>query len=463
MKKHTALAPHSKEAEMMVLGCMLSSMDALNLCVEQLKKEDFFELRHQVIFSVLRFCYEKDRPADIHIVSEELKRTQQTEDAGGVDYLTSLVQFAGSSPFVEEYVRFVKNASTLRQIIEGAQRIEREAWSQPDDVADMLDRAQQTFFSIGRSVSSHLGLLVKERLQTFPKEHFLKELEHRQELFRKHGAKAFSKRGIPTGFSDLDRLIEGCVPSNLMILAARPAMGKTAFALNIAEHICLQHQKPVGIFSLEMTADQIVDRLVVELAEVPSEKIATGDINGEEYQRVVRACGRLEQNTMVIDDQPNLRINDLRTRARRMKEVYDVQFILIDYLQLISGSAGSRSVEFRQNEISEISRMLKILARELDVPILALSQLSRKVEERAGHRPLLSDLRESGSIEQDADVVMLLLRRDYYDPNDRPGMAELFVAKNRHGKTGEVDLVFQKEFAKFASYLRQEDNDDPYP
>src|SRR5581483_9490579 len=259
--------------------------------------------------------------------------------------------------------------------------------------------------------------------------------------------------GIPTHFLDLDKMINGFSPSNLMILAARPAMGKTALAVNIAENVCFKNKIPVGIFSLEMTAEQLVHRIVTSQSEVESDKIRTGALSAHEFQRVVEAVGVMQNHLMVIDDQPGLKITDLRARARRMKEVYGIGLLVIDYLQLLSGSGSLRMQENRQIEISEISRMLKNLARELDIPVLCFAQLSRKVEERAGNKPLMSDLRESGSLEQDSDIIKLLLRRDYYDPNDRPGQAQLFIAKNRHGSVGDITLTYRKELAQFANYI----------
>ena len=250
----------------------------------------------------------------------------------------------------------------------------------------------------------------------------------------------------------------------MIIVAGRPSMGKTALGINIAEHICFDLNKPVGVFSLEMTSEELLHRMICTKAEVPSEKIKTGALDGAEYQRIVAAVSEMQDHTFVIDDQPGLKITDLRARARRMKEVYDIQFLLIDYLQLLSGSKGHFNTENRQTEIAEISRMLKNLARELNIPIICPSQLSRKVEERAGHRPMLSDLRESGSIEQDADCVMFIYRRDYYNATDHPGMAEIIIAKNRHGSIGDVRLVFQKEFAQFKNYAGESttDNADPF-
>jgi replicative DNA helicase len=236
-------------------------------------------------------------------------------------------------------------------------------------------------------------------------------------------------------------------------LAARPAMGKTALAINIAENVCFKSNVPVGIFSLEMSAEQLAHRIICSQAEVESEKIKTGSLNGIEYQRIVAAVHGMNQHVLLIDDQPGLKISDLRARARRMRESHGIELLVIDYLQLISGSGSFRTQENRQNEISEISRMLKNLARELNIPVICAAQLSRKVEERQGHRPMMSDLRESGSIEQDSDIVMFLLRRDYYDPNDKPGMAELILAKNRHGAIGNISLTFRKEIGQFANYI----------
>jgi replicative DNA helicase len=230
-------------------------------------------------------------------------------------------------------------------------------------------------------------------------------------------------------------------------------MGKTALALNILENICLKGNFSAGIFSLEMTSEQLLHRIICSQAEVESEKIKTGSLDGMEYQKIVSVVNNLSKHTMIIDDFPGLKITDLRARARRMKESHNIEFLVIDYLQLVTGSGTSRSMENRQNEISEISRMLKNLARELNIPILCLSQLSRKVEERQGHRPMMSDLRESGSIEQDSDIVMFLLRKEYYDPYDKPGHAELIVAKNRHGSVGTVNLTFRKELAQFTNYV----------
>jgi replicative DNA helicase len=450
------IPPNSKESEMMVLGCMLTSINSLNIASDALDETDFYYTEHKIIFQSLKTAYRNDKPADVHLIAEDLKRQNKLQNVGGVAYLTTLAQYAGTSAYIEEYSDIVRSKSLLRRIIQAAQTIEKDALDDPPDVRDCLDEAQKLFFQIGQSANTRAGTLLSEILSgsnATSKLPFLKELEARQERYTQKGTEDPGITGIPTQFIDLDKMINGLNNSHLIILAARPAMGKTALALNIAENVCFKGRLPVGIFSLEMTAEQLVHRLVCSQSEVESDKIRTGSLSHEEFHRVVEAVSSMQEHLCVIDDQPGLKVTDLRARARRMKELYGVRFIIIDYLQLLSGANTWRNSENRQNEISEISRMLKNLARELDVPILCISQLSRKVEERTGHRPQMSDLRESGAIEQDADIIMMLLRREYYDPNDRPGQAELIVAKNRHGAVGNINLTYRKELAQFANYI----------
>ena len=450
--------PNSKDSEMMVLGCMLTSINSLNIAADSLEEFDFYYSDHQKIFSSLRAAYRADKPADIHLIAEELKRQNLLEEVGGVSYLTTLAQYAGTSAYIEEYVSLIREKATLRRMIQAAQVIEKRALSEPEDVSVALDEAQAQFFQISQSTQSGYGLTIKELItgaKAQSKMPYLKELQERQQRYQELGPNQPAITGLSTHFIDLDKILNGFGLSNLIILASRPAMGKTALALGICEEICFRSAAPVGIFSLEMSADQLLHRLICSRAEVESEKILTGSLNGSEYQRIVSAAHEMQQQTMIIDDQPGLKITDLRARARRMKETHKIGFLMIDYLQLISGSGNMRSSENRQIEISEISRMLKNLARELNIPVLCLAQLSRKVEERQGHRPMMSDLRESGSIEQDSDVVLFLLRREYYDPHDKPGQAEIIVAKNRHGPVGSVQLTYRKELARFANYTPQ--------
>ncbi len=398
-------APNSKEAEMMVLGCMLTNVNSLNIASDALDDGDFYYSEHKNIFKILKEAYKKDRPADVHIVAEELKKENLLEEIGGISYLTTLAQYAGTSAYVEEYVNIVKEKSILRQMLEATQIIQKNILEEPKDVNDALDDAQKSFFQISQNVNAHEGSLIKDILSGLRAESnipYLKELQEKQEKYLQRGPDDIGITGAPTHFIDLDKMINGLGNSNLMILAARPAMGKTALALNIAENICFKNDLPIGLFSLEMSAEQLLHRIICSQSEVESEKIKTGSLDGNDYQKIVSCVNHIQNKTMIIDDQPSLKITDLRARARRMKEAFDIGFLVIDYLQLLTGSGNLRSMENRQNEISEISRMLKNLARELNIPILCLSQLSRKVEERQGHRPMMSDLRESGCLTGDA-------------------------------------------------------------
>lgn len=449
------IAPNSKESEMMVLGCMLTSINGLNIAADGLDDSDFYYTEHKIIFQTLKTAYKSDKPADVHLICEELKRQDKLKTVGGAAYITTLAQYAGTAAYIDEYVVIVRDKAILRSMIQASQMVEKKALNEPDNVLETLDEAQQLFFKISQSAHPSSGKLIGEILtgvKSESKQPFLKELQERQENFLLRGANDPGVVGVSSHFIDLDKMLNGLNNSNLMILAARPAMGKTAFALNVAENVCFKGGLPVGIFSLEMSGEQLVHRIICSQAEVESDKIKTGALNGIEYQRIVGAVNLMQNSVMVIDDQPGLKITDLRARARRMKESYDIQLLVIDYLQLISGSGSFRTQENRQNEIAEISRMLKNLARELNIPVLCLSQLSRKVEERPGHRPMMSDLRESGSIEQDSDIVMFMLRREYYDVNDKPGLAELIIAKNRHGGIGTVNLTYRKEIVQFANY-----------
>lgn len=448
----------------MVLGCMLTSINALNVAADTLEENDFYYTEHQTIFYTLKSAYRADKPADIHLIGEDLKRLGKLDTIGGISYLTLLAQYAGTSAYIEEYVELVREKSILRRMVQAAQTIERKALDGPADVHNALDDAQATFYQISQSTNHSLGVSIKDLINGVKAESkmpLLKEIEERQQKYRERGPNEPGITGVPTHFIDLDKMLNGFMKSNLILLGARPAMGKTAIALNIAENICFKNKIPVGIFSLEMSASQLLHRLLCSQAEVESQKLLTGALNGAEYQRIVGTVNRIQKHTMIIDDQPGLKITDLRARARRMKEAHGVGFIVIDYLQLLSGSGTNRSQESRQVEISEISRMLKTLARELDVPILCCAQLSRKVEERQGHRPMMSDLRESGSLEQDSDVIMFLFRRDYYDKHDKPGLAELIVAKNRHGSVGDVVMAFRKEIGQFANYTPMSTQPEP--
>lgn len=463
IKHKIVVAPNSKENEMMTLGCMITRVNCLDVAADYLDSEDFYYPEHQVIFNILKDFFKNDKPADIHLVGEELKRIEKLDDIGGISYLTDVAQFAGISANIEEYVELIKSKSILRRMVYAAQKIEKDALKEPSDVYEALDHAQAELFAISKSSGSKDGKHIKDILSGKASESgfpYLEDLQNKQENFIEKGEDNLDLIGVPTGFIDLDKLINGLGTSNLIILAGRPGMGKTAFVLNIAEHVALKQKTPVGIFSLEMGAEQLLHRMICSQAGVESNKIKMGSIDTNEFQSIVKKVNEMAKSTVIIEDQPGLKVTELRARARRMKEAHDIQLLVIDYLQLLSGSSKYYGSENRQGEISEISRMLKNLARELNIPILCGSQLSRRVEERQGHRPMMSDLRESGAIEQDADVVMFILRREYYDPYDKPGLAEIIVGKNRHGKVGNVEVAFCKEFARFVNYCSSEKEPD---
>src|SRR3989344_3064882 len=356
-KKTTRVPPNSKESEMMVLGCMLTNINALNICADSLQEADFYYRKHQILSSALKAPSRADKPADIHLVGEDLKRQNKLEPVGGISYLTSLAQYAGTSAFIEEYAELVREKSILRQMIASSQRIEKTALEEPNDVLLALDDAQKEFFQISQENQRHGGVSIKDLISGLKAESklpYLKELQARQEKFQEKGPDEPGITGIPTHFIDLDKMLNGFNNSNLMILAARPSMGKTAIAINLAENICFRNHIPVGFFSLEMSASQILHRIICSQSEVESEKIQTGSLSGSEYQRIVAAVNRMQKATMIIDDQPGLKITDIRARARRMKEAYNIGFIIIDYLQLISGSGSMRSLKNRHGPVGDV-------------------------------------------------------------------------------------------------------------
>src|SRR5690606_19822182 len=325
---------------------------------------------------------------------------------------------------------------------------------------ELLEDAQSKLFKVSQGSFSNAGMLLKDILDgkhSESKKSFIEELQERQQRFIQSGGEDAPFEGVKSGFIDLDKLLMGFGNSHLVILAARPAVGKTAFALNIAERVSIENNTPVGIFSLEMTADELVMRLICSNARISKDKISTGNLAGDEFQKTYVASKNLEGAQIIIDDQSHLRMGDLRVRARRMKERYNIGILIIDYLQLIAGSNSFRGDENRQTQVAEISRNMKLLAKDLKIPVLCLAQLYRKVEERTEKKPIVSDLRESGALEQDADVVLLLSRPEVYDPYTKPGLAQVIVGKNRHGPTGEVNLAYVKECARFENIAREKE------
>ncbi len=435
------IPPQNLDAEQSTLGSMLLEKDAIYKGSELLRPEDFYREAHRVIFEVVVHLANKGEPVDMITVSEELKQRGMLDKVGGVPYLTQLANFVPTAANVGHYAHIVAEKSLLRSIISVATNIVKMGYEGSEEVDVILDRAEKDIFEISqkRNVKGFVNLR-SILVETF---------ERIEKLYESKGGVT----GLPTGYPDFDRMTAGLQPSDLIILAARPSMGKTTFALNLGEHAAVELKIPAIIFSLEMSKEQLALKLLCSEAGVDNQRIRTGTLRDDDWPKLSHALGRLSDAMLFIDDTPGISALEIRAKTRRIKAEYGLGLIIIDYLQLM----GSRSKsENRQQEVSEISRSLKALARELNVPVIALSQLSRAVEQRADKKPGLADLRESGSLEQDADIVGFLYREDYYNPEtDRKNITELIIAKQRNGPVGSVDFYFQKEFSKFQSLSRQ--------
>lgn len=436
--------PKNIEAENAVLGSMLMDKEAITFGIELLEKNSFYKIANSEIFDVIVCLYDNDKAVDIVTVIEELKKRNKLEKVGGPAYVTELAGIVPTSANIEHHAKIVREKHLLRSLIEKATRIITESYESGQDVEDLLDRAEELIFDITSTHKrqlqlAHLKDIVKSTIETIDKLYQRKE----------------NITGIASGYSDLDVMTAGFQSSDLIVIAGRPSMGKSALAVGMLEHVGLDLKKPCAYFSLEMSKDQLAQRMLCSRARVNSHKVRTGFLSQADWPKLVKAAGLLSESPIYIDDTPGISALELRAKARRLKSRHDIQFLIVDYLQLMRGRSG---IENRQQEISEISRSMKALARELEVPVIALSQLSRAVEQRADHRPQLSDLRESGAIEQDADVVMLLLREEYYDPTEEnQGIAEVIVAKQRHGPVGTVKLAFLSEYTKFENLARTEE------
>lgn len=414
--------PHSNEAEESVLGSVLIDKDAIVAVADFLRPEHFYNEINGLIFRAILTLYEGRTPIDLITLSEKLKKQKVLTKIGGSAYLTDLVNNVPTSAHVEEYGRIIKDNYTKRELISASARITEKAFDDSQEAASVLDKAEQEIFSLSQRYLKQAFMPVKDALA--------ESFDRLDELHKRAGG----LRGVPTGFKDLDNLLAGFQASNLIILASRPGVGKTALSLNIARHVTVEEKMPVGIFSIEMSKEELVDRLLVKQAEIDAWKLKTGKLEEEDFSRLSEAMGILAEAPLYIDDTPAISILEMRTKARRLQVECGLQLIFADYLQLIKG----RNLENRVQEVSEISMGLKNLARELKIPVLACSQLSRAVEIRGGQRPRLADLRESGSIEQDADVVMFLYREDEENPEN----VTLEIAKHRNGPTGQFKLRF---------------------
>ena len=435
------IPPQSIEVEQAVLGAMLLDKEAIGKALEIIDRDSFYRDDHQKIFSAVVDLYDKNQPVDIITVSDELTKRKELDNIGGRIYLLELTEKIATTANIEYHCNIVLEKSTLRKLIDTSTQIVSQCYDASLDVDDLLDRAEQGIFNISEKRIKEGFIPIGELLP------------HTFEAIEEYQKKGGMVTGLSTGFFELDTLTGGLQNSDLIVVASRPSMGKTAFCLSIAEHIAIEEKTPVGVFSLEMAKNQLAQRMLCSRARFSTYKMRTGRISDHEYSNLAVAVGPLAEAKIFIDDTPNIGILQMRAKARRLKAQHDVGMVIVDYLQLMQ---GPKNVESRQQEISLISRSLKGLAKELGIPVVAVSQLSRKVEDRGGDkRPLLADLRESGAIEQDADVVVFVYRPEFYgiekfkDGAPSQGVAEIIVSKHRNGPTGDLRLTFIKDYARF--------------
>jgi replicative DNA helicase len=429
------LPPQNLEAEQSALGSMLLDKEAIAKVVEILVAEDFYREAHRIIFDTVVTLFNRGEPADLITVTEVLRQRNALEQVGGASYISTLANTVPTSANAEHYAKIVRNKSILRSLVAAGTQIVSIGYEGSSEVEESLDQAEQLIFRIAQRGETGTVTDMKTVLMS--------TFDRIERLYTSKGAVT----GLPTGFSEMDNMLSGLQPSELIVVAARPSMGKTAFALNIAEHVGVHEEKPVLIFSLEMSAEQLAQRMLCAQAAVDGQRLRRGNLTQQDWDRLSKAIGRLSEAPIFIDDTPTVSALEIRARSRRLKAEHGLALIVVDYLQLIQSRSRAES---RQQEIAEITRSLKALARELEVPVLALAQLSRAVEATADKRPLLSHLKESGEIEQSSDVVAFIYREEYYKPDtERKNIAEIMIAKQRNGPTGSFELVWQKEYTRF--------------
>ncbi|MGM7723410.1 replicative DNA helicase [uncultured Metabacillus sp.] len=438
------IPPQNIEAEQAVLGAIFLQPASLTLASELLIPDDFYRASHQRIYNAMLELSDKGEPVDLVTVTSELADANLLEDVGGVSYLSDLANSVPTAANIEYYAKIVEEKSILRRLIRTATTIAQDGYSREDEVEVLLNEAEKTIMEVAQRKNAGAFQNIKDVLvQTYDNIELL------------HDRKG-DITGIPTGFTELDKMTAGFQRNDLIIVAARPSVGKTAFALNIAQNVATKTDENVAIFSLEMGADQLVMRMLCAEGNIDAQRLRTGTLTPEDWGKLTMAMGSLSNSGIYIDDTPGIRVSEIRAKCRRLKQESGLGMVLIDYLQLIQGSGRTDN---RQQEVSEISRTLKELARELKVPVIALSQLSRGVEQRQDKRPMMSDIRESGSIEQDADIVAFLYRDDYYDKeSENKNIIEIIIAKQRNGPVGTVSLAFVKEYNKFVNLERRFDD-----
>ena len=421
---------------------MLIKKEAIAEVSQLLKPADFYREAHRIVYETMLELFNKNEAVDLITVTEQLRKNDLLEKAGGIAFVTSLANAVPTAANVEYHARIVEEKAQLRNLINSATEIAGMAYEASDDITDVMDKSEKMILEVAARQNSGSFVPIKEILMdTFSKI---------EKLYETKGGIT----GLPSGFKDLDKLTSGLQPSDLILVAARPSMGKTAFTLNIAQHVAVHENKSVAFFSLEMSKEQLVQRMLCSEGGIDSQRLRVGELEENDWEKLINAADRLSRAPIYIDDTAGITVMELRSKARRLKAEHDLQLIVIDYLQLMQGRSSKNS-DNRQQEISEISRSLKALARELNVPVIALSQLSRSVESRQVKKPMLSDLRESGSLEQDADIVMFLYREDYYDPEtEHKNITDVIIAKHRNGPVDTVQLFFHKQFTKFADLSR---------
>jgi len=436
------LPPQSLDSEQAVLGALLVSGDGITRVIDLIEPEYFYRKAHQVIYAAMLDLFDNNEPIDIVTVSQYLKDEGKLEGVGGRQYITDLSLAIATTANLEYYARIVQEKALLRHLIKAGTEIVSQCYEEPDADA-AIDRAEHLIFSLAQKRSMQQLVHIKHIVETS-----FQKIEERYE-------NRDSLSGVPSGFYDLDALTSGFQPSDLIIVAARPSMGKTALCLNIAQHVSVEHKIPVAIFSLEMSKEQLVSRMLCSEASIDANRLRTGHLHTNDWTHLAMAMGRLGEAPIFIDDSALLNVLEIRAKARRLKaEMKGLGLIIVDYIQLLQ---GRKQTDNRVQEVSEISRSLKTLAREISVPVIALSQLSRAVEARQNKRPMLSDLRESGSIEQDSDLVMFIYRDEYYNPeSERRGEAEIIIAKQRNGPTGTVDLLYQASITRFLNKVHNQ-------
>ncbi len=432
--------PHSDEAEQSVIGSMIMDKDAIVAASEAIMGEDFYQQRYGVLFDAMLELFNEGKPVDLITLQNKLKEKDVPPELCSLEFIRDLITAVPTSANVRYYANIVKEKSVLRQLIKVTEGITNECYLDKEKVETILENTEKKVFDILQKRNSGEFVGIKDIV--------FHSLESIEAAARNKG----SVTGIATGFYDLDYKTAGLQPSDLVLIAARPSMGKTAFVLNIAEYVALKSSITTAIFSLEMSRDQLVKRMLSMHSKVDSQSIRSGDLNDEEWLKLVESARVIGNSNLIIDDTSSISISELRSKCRKFKLEYNLGLVIIDYLQLMT---GSRKAESRQQEISEISRSLKALAREINAPVIALSQLSRAVEQRPDKRPMLSDLRESGAIEQDADVVMFIYRDDYYNhDSEDAGVSEIIIGKQRNGPTGTIKLAWLAQYTKFANLER---------